>query len=104
MNSTEEKRRIIHQWVAAIPAGNVATYGQIAKLAGLPGYARFVGATLRQLPANSTLPWYRVINASGRISFPRGSPAYLRQKERLSTEGIVVDQGRISLRDYRWNP
>ncbi len=104
MNSAEEKRRMIHQWVAAIPAGNVATYGQIAQLAGLPGYARFVGATLRQLPADSTLPWYRVINASGRISFPRGTPAYLRQKERLIADGVSVERGRIRLSEYRWRP
>ena len=52
---------IIWQVVASIPYGTVATYGQVAQLAGLPGYARYVGATLKQLPKDTLLPWHRVI-------------------------------------------
>ncbi len=95
---------MIWQSLAAIPAGTVVTYGQLAQLAGLPGYARFVGSTLKQLPADSSLPWHRVINASGRISFADGSEAYLRQRQRLQDEGICIQQGRISLARFQWRP
>ncbi len=95
---------MIWQSLAAIPAGTVVTYGQLAQLAGLPGYARFVGSTLKQLPADSGLPWHRVINASGRISFADGSEAYLRQRQRLQDEGIHIQQGRISLARFQWRP
>lgn len=104
MNSSEEKRQRIWQCLAAVPPGRVVTYGQLAELAGLPGYARFVGTTLKQLPDGSTLPWHRVINAAGRISFPVGSPAFLRQKARLEAEAILVLGGRVRLADYRWHP
>lgn len=65
----------IWQVVAEIPAGQVCTYGLIARRAGLAGAARRVGAALRQLPADSAIPWHRVINAQGRIAFPEGSEA-----------------------------
>ena len=90
------------QVVGAIPKGKVATYGQIAKLAGYPGYARQVGSTLKNLPRDTELPWYRVINAQGRISFPPGSSAYRKQKELLEAEGVLVQSNRISLRRFGW--
>jgi methylated-DNA-protein-cysteine methyltransferase-like protein len=71
-------REIVWQVVASIPEGKVATYGQVAKIAGYPSQARYVGATLRNLPKNTALPWHRVINAQGRISFPSDSEAYKR--------------------------
>ena len=92
---------IIWQLVAAIPKGKVATYGQIAKSAGYPGHARYVGSTLRNLPRNTTLPWHRVINAQGEISFPHGSEAYKRQKSLLESEGVVFIDKKLSLKDYR---
>lgn len=94
---------IIWQVVANIPEGKVATYGQIAKIAGYTSYARFVGATLRNLPKNTELPWHRVINAQGRISFPYGSEAYKRQQSLLESEGIVFVNSKISLREYAWD-
>ncbi len=94
---------IIWQIVASIPQGKVATYGQIAQLAGYPGYARFVGQTLKKLPKGSQLPWFRVINAQGKISFPKSSDAYKRQYEYLQKEGIVFKNERISLAIYAWN-
>ncbi len=94
----------IWQVVAHIPEGKVATYGQIAELAGLPRMARAVGRTLSQLPKDTQLPWHRVINAKGQISFPVGSDAYICQKERLENEGITLLKGKISLKDYRWQP
>ncbi|WP_417222209.1 MGMT family protein [Amphritea sp.] len=88
--------------VAAIPEGRVATYGQVAQMAGVPGAARMVGRCLSQLPKDTQLPWFRVINASGRISMPVGSEGYLRQVELLQEEGVAVLNGRISLAKFRF--
>ncbi len=93
---------MIWQAVAAIPAGKVATYGQVAEMAGLPGSARLVGRCLSQLPRDTQLPWFRVINASGKISLPVGSEGYLKQVAYLQEEGVVVMNGRISLVKFRW--
>lgn len=90
--------------LAAIPPGKVVTYGQLARLAGMPRRARWVGQTLKQLPADSRLPWYKVINAQGRISFPPGSEAANRQAEKLRAEGIEVSQQyRINLQRYAFD-
>lgn len=91
----------IWQVVAAIPAGKVATYGQVAALAGAPRHARYVGTVLKRLPAGSSLPWFRVLNAKGEISFAKDSPAYQRQREALESEGVVFVGGRVSLSIYR---
>jgi len=90
---------VIHQ----IPLGKVSTYGEIAKMAGYPGYARHVGKALGNLPSESKLPWFRVINSQGRISL-KGEDL-VRQREALIAEGIEVsNDGKISLRKYRWQP
>lgn len=94
----------IWQVVALIPPGKVATYGDVARHAGLPGAARRVGYALRQLPPGSRIPWHRVINAQGRISLPSGSGGEYTQRERLEAEGVVLIKGKISLRAYRWQP
>jgi methylated-DNA-protein-cysteine methyltransferase-like protein len=93
---------IIWQIVSSIPKGRVATYGQIAKLAGCPNHARYVGATLKKLPQDSKLPWHRVINAKGEISFPVNSDAYQKQQLLLEAEGIIFKVAKISLKDYLW--
>lgn len=95
----------IWQVVALIPPGRVATYGEVARQAGLPGAARRVGPALRALPAGSRIPWHRVINARGQISLPVGSKARILQRERLEAEGVQFngDAG-ISLKRYRWRP
>lgn len=93
----------IWQIVYNIPSGNVATYGQVAQLAGLPGYARYVGHVMKKLPHDSKLPWHRVVNAKGRLSFAAGSKQYQRQKLLLEREGIVFINGRLSLNKYLWN-
>lgn len=82
-----------------IPVGQVATYGQIAKLIGLPSHARFVGSTLRALPENTKLPWHRVVNASLRISQRGGGEA--KQRKRLQAEGIEFIGERIA-KNHRW--
>ena len=100
----ESARQVIWQVVAAIPRGKVATYGQVATLAGRPGYARFVGTCLKGLPPDTALPWHRVVNASGKISLAPGSAGYQRQKVLLEKEGINFKDGRFSLRRYQWQP
>jgi methylated-DNA-protein-cysteine methyltransferase-like protein len=98
-----EPKQIIWQMVASIPAGRVATYGQIASLCGYPGYARYVGQTLKQLPKGSLLPWHRVVNAKGEISFPVDSAGYQQQKQRLEKEGVIFSQHKIDLKVFAWN-
>ena len=88
--------------VRRIPRGKVCTYGNVAEVAGLPRRARLVGTVLRQTPAARGLPWHRVINAGGRISFPVGSDAYARQRHKLEAEGVVFVGGRVDLRRYGW--
>jgi methylated-DNA-protein-cysteine methyltransferase-like protein len=68
MNDTNELQRQILEVVALIPFGKVATYGQIAQLAGLPKHARLVGTVLKNLDEGSHLPWHRVINSQGKVS------------------------------------
>ena len=87
-----------------VPRGRVATYGQIAALAGLPGHARQVGYALAALPASSTVPWHRVINAQGRISLRRDGPgAGVSQRQRLEREGVLFDgAGRVALARFGW--
>lgn len=93
----------IWQVVAAIPPGRVATYGDVARLAGLPRGARRVGVALHRLPAATRLPWHRVLNARGRLSLPPDSTAGRRQRRRLEQEGLAFDgQGRVDLARYRW--
>jgi methylated-DNA-protein-cysteine methyltransferase-like protein len=94
----------IYAVVSSIPKGKVATYGQVAELAGLPRRARMVGYALRELPDGSATPWHRVVNASGRIS-ARDRPASVReQRALLEAEGVVFDRhNRLSLRRFRWD-
>ena len=87
----------------SIPWGSVASYGQVARMAGLPGYARYVGHTMKLLPAGTKLPWHRVVNSQGRLSFPNNSPAYQSQKSRLESEGVVFINGKFSLKKYGWD-
>ena len=98
------KRESIWQVVHMIPSGKVATYGQIAALAGLPKAARFAGTSLKDLPKATRIPWHRVINAQGRISLPPSSASYQEQHQRLMQEGVLIRNGRIALRDYQWEP
>lgn len=83
-----------------IPRGKVASYGQIARLIGLPSHARFVGRTLRNLPRQTRLPWHRVVNASLRISQRGGGEA--RQKRLLLAEDVTFIGERIAS-VHRWD-
>jgi methylated-DNA-protein-cysteine methyltransferase-like protein len=84
--------------VAAIPRGEVASYGAVARSAGLPRRARLVGHALKVAPAGLKLPWHRVLNAEGRISLPAGSKAHRLQRRLLEEEGVVFRNGRVDLR------
>ena len=95
-------RERIWQVVASIPKGAVATYGQVAELAGLPRQARRVGSVLAALPNDSRLPWHRVVNAQGRSSLP--DPRSRRQRELLRAEGVVWHGDRIDLERLGWRP
>jgi methylated-DNA-protein-cysteine methyltransferase-like protein len=93
---------IYYSVIRKIPRGQVATYGQIARLAGRPRHSRQVGYALAALE-DDRLPWHRVINAKGEIS-PRDYPnAVEHQRAKLMKEGVRFDNaGRVSLRHYQW--
>ncbi|MGB8698263.1 MAG: MGMT family protein [Thermosynechococcaceae cyanobacterium] len=96
----------VYALVRQIPAGQVATYGQIAECLGLYGQARQVGYALFRVPVESDIPWHRVINAQGKISeSPQRQGGDVLQKIRLEQEGVEFDpQGRIDLQRHRWRP
>lgn len=95
-------KETIWQIVAAIPEGRVATYGQVAKIAGYPSHARYVGTTLKNLPKDTLLPWHRVVNGKGELSLPFNSTGWLRQKHKLEAEGIVFRGKKFSLKKFQW--
>ncbi|MFZ3152240.1 MGMT family protein [Pseudomonas sp.] len=99
-----ERRTALYAVLAQIPAGCVVSYGQLAAYAGLGRAARWVGRTLGQLPDGSTLPWHRVIAASGRLSLPAGSLSGAEQRSRLREEGVHIHNDRVDLPRYGWRP
>lgn len=100
----EQRMRNICATIKDIPRGSVASYGQIAEMAGIPRGARQVGYTLKHLPDGHGLPWYRVVQASGKIAFARDSLQYREQRARLAGEGVRVLNGRVDMQKYRWAP
>jgi len=82
--------------IGSIPEGAVASYGELATRAGLPGRARLVGRILREMP-DLKLPWHRVLRSDGRIAFPPGSRSLREQVRRLAGEGVMVVRGRVDL-------
>jgi len=94
----------VWQWIAAVPRGKVASYGQIARLAGHPRHARHVGDILRNLPDGTSLPWHRILRSSGELAFAPESGAWQRQQQLLAAEGITLDKGRINMKLHQWQP
>ena len=91
----------------SIPVGRVATYGQVADLAGLPGHARQVGYALRVLPDESSVPWYRVVNTKGEISqrHNSNSESEMEQRSLLEFEGVrFIRHNKLSLKEFQWKP
>ena len=99
-----DRWELFYEVVRRIPVGEVATYGQIAALAGLPRHAPQVGYALHAL-RDDEVPWHRVINAAGTVS-PRSSPGWgPRQRALLEAEGVEFSAGgRVDLDLYRWDP
>jgi methylated-DNA-protein-cysteine methyltransferase-like protein len=94
----------IYRAVMRIPRGRVATYGQIARVAGLSRHHRQVGRALRHLLDDGLVPWHRVVDASGRIS-PRSEDGTTeaRQRRLLEEEGVEFDDaGRVLLARFQW--
>lgn len=96
-------RRAFYETIAGVPYGKVATYGQVAALAGYPGRARQVGFALAGMPEEWDLPWHRIINAQGKVS-PRSGRNHLLQYELLAGEGVVFTAQRIDLKRFGWCP
>jgi methylated-DNA-protein-cysteine methyltransferase-like protein len=93
----------IYKIIQKIPKGKVATYGQIAAMAGNPRAARMVGWALNNCPEGSVIPWQRVINASGRSSLCEESQRKL-QQALLETEGVIFDKtGRVDFEKFQWD-
>jgi methylated-DNA-protein-cysteine methyltransferase-like protein len=103
--ATPRRWERIYAVVRRIPRGRVATYGQVAALAGLPRHARQVGYALHTLPEDSDVPWHRVINARGEIS-PRSTPGWDRlQRALLQRERVLGPRAaRVDLERFRWEP
>lgn len=94
-------RDLILETVMRIPEGRVATYGQVARAAGLPGRSRLVGQSLRGLGPEAIVPWHRVVSAGGRISIPSDEGAQL-QRGLLEDEGIGFRGSRVDLDRHGW--
>ena len=101
--------------IRAIPRGQVAGYGEIARRAGLPGRARMVARVLTESGDGrhgaAPLPWHRVLRSDGRIALPEGSRGWREQVQRLRAEGVRVEGGRVhgqraaaSLDEQMWGP
>ena len=101
MNTSHNDQAIL-QTLSSIPYGKVCTYGTVAKLSGNHGKARYIGYILKNLPKDSSIPWYRVVNSQGYISFPEGSPQHDIQRAQLEAEEVTVLKGKVNLKHYLW--
>ncbi|NNE05483.1 MAG: methylated-DNA--[protein]-cysteine S-methyltransferase [Xanthomonadales bacterium] len=92
--------RQVWKVVCDIPPGHVLTYGEVARLSGMPRAARRVSQAMRWAPRSMKVPWHRVINAQGKISIPADSPWHKKQKQMLQEEGVVFLRGKVDLDKY----
>lgn len=100
----KELAPMIFQVIAQIPYGRVASYGQIARLAGIPKHSRLVGYVLKHMDVDSTLPWYRVINSQGKISLSKlNDQGQNIQAQLLLAEGILVIGDKVKMKEFQWN-
>lgn len=100
--ATEFSKKVI-SFIKKIPKGKVATYAQIAKLAGKPQGVRGVVWILHSSSYTEDLPWHRVINSKGKISFPPMSAQELKQKSLLEREGVEFSEaGIVDLKVFQW--
>jgi methylated-DNA-protein-cysteine methyltransferase-like protein len=87
-----------------IPKGKVASYGQIADLAGLPGRARLVGKSLGHVPKGRKVNWFKVLRSNGQLAFPMGSEQALLQTGLLQEDDVVVLNNRVKTAEFQWQP
>ena len=92
--------------INAIPPGTVASYGQIASLAGMPRGHRNVCRFLKYCgpDLNIEVPWYRIMRTDGKIGMETGSDAYKLQSELLRKDGVLLSGGKVDMKKYRWQP
>ncbi len=93
----------VYNAVKQIPSGCVATYGQIAALAGSPGAARAVGNALHLNPEPDRIPCFRVVNSTGKLTGAFAFGGIFRQKELLEEDGVEVQNFRVDLKEYQWD-
>lgn len=98
--SFEEARKKIHAAIRKIPRGRVSSYGRIAALAGYPRGARLTARALRDAPAD--VPWFRVLNAQGKIAMPAGSRGARLQQKKLAAEGVKFTRGKVDWQRHGW--
>ncbi|MCC7459954.1 MAG: MGMT family protein [Proteobacteria bacterium] len=104
MNEQTPFSKNVIKLIKMIPKGKVATYGQIARLAGSPWGARGVGWLLHSSTKKHNLPWQRVIKSGGSLSFPKTSKTFSLQKKLLEKEGVTLKTGRVNLKTHGWSP
>ncbi|HEX4896453.1 MAG TPA: MGMT family protein [Solimonas sp.] len=104
MGKQQESFERIWATIRRIPLGRVATYGQIATEAGYPKRPRLTAQALAHVPPGMEIPWFRVINAQGKIAMSPGSRGAREQKRRLTGEGVKFEKERVDLAVYRWQP
>lgn len=99
-------RRLQQIWntIREIPEGQVASYGQVAEIAGIPRGARQVGYALGKVPDGLDVPWHRVIRSSGQLAFDKESRTFRKQAGLLARENVPVRNGRVDMKKYRWRP
>lgn len=93
---------IIYGIVRSIPGGRVASYGQVAELAGNRRWARVVGYALHAIPEGSGIPWHRVVKKNGEVFGGAGSPGGNQQTELLKSEGVGFVDGCVDMKKYQW--
>ena len=97
-DSDQQARERLLLTVNSIPLGRVSSFGRIAATAGFPRRARWVGQVLSQLPADTSIPWHRVLGHNGEITCPRNDIV----SDRLTEEGIAVNHRKVDMRKYVW--
>ena len=102
--SALQRREAFYLCLSSIPRGRVVSYGELAAIAGLGRAARLVARMLAQLPEGSSLPWHRVITASGRPGLSADCPPGAEQRLRLREEGIILTNDRVDMRLHGWHP
>lgn len=94
---------MIYEVVKKIPKGQVASYGQVASLAGSRRWARVVGYALHACPDPVRIPWHRVVKQDGGLAFDSAGGGRNLQKELLEGEGVRFRAGKVIMKDYQWD-